>query len=210
MRLTRKGIADWSAGILAVAVLVLGGLVVVKPALDDWDALYRTDPFGLATTTKTFKQRGDHVTGIKTTKLRASAAERVLGRSGLLLVRLSVLALTAFLIAAVLHCAILADYGLRRRSRARSDTPAELEPATSPNNGDDTARFPTVADIAEPSPTSLAPPIAKLVSSRREELGLSQRELAKRAGISHTIVSRIEQGEHTPSRKTLERLADAL
>ena len=35
-------------------------------------------------------------------------------------------------------------------------------------------------------------------------------ELAKRAGVSHTVVSRIEQGEQTPSRRTLERLADAL
>jgi ribosome-binding protein aMBF1 (putative translation factor) len=70
--------------------------------------------------------------------------------------------------------------------------------------------LPDVPAAPDPGPTSLAPPIAKLVASRREELGLSQRELAKRAGISHTVVSRIEQGEHTPSRKTLERLADAL
>jgi DNA-binding XRE family transcriptional regulator len=204
--LSRKGIADWSAGILAVAVLALGGLVVLKPALDDWDGLYRADPFGLATTTKTFKQRGDRVTSIKTTKLRASAAERVLGRGGLLAGRLSLVALTAFLLAAVLHSALLADYRLRRwRPGARSE--AAPEPASA-SKGE--AGFPTVADIAEPSATSLAPPIAKLVTSRREALGLSQRELAKRAGISHTVVSRIEQGEHTPSRKTLERLANAL
>jgi DNA-binding XRE family transcriptional regulator len=205
--LTRKGIADWSAGILAVGVLALGGLVVLKPALDDWDGLYRADPFGLATTTKTFKQRGDRVTGIRTTKLRASAAERVLGRSGLVAVRLSLVGLTAFLLAAVLHSAILADYRLRHRRPARPEALAAPEPASASSSG---TGFPTVADIAEPSATSLAPPIAKLVATRREALGLSQRELAKRAGISHTVVSRIEQGEHTPSRKTLERLADAL
>ena len=48
------------------------------------------------------------------------------------------------------------------------------------------------------------------MATRREALGLSQRELAKRAGISHTVISRIEGGEHSPSPKTLERLAEAL
>lgn len=210
----RGAIADWSAGILAVAVLGLGCLVVLKPAIDDWDGLYRGDPFGLATTTKTFKQRGDRLTGTRTTKLRASAVERVLGRSGLLLLRLSLVALAAFLLAAVLHRALLADYRLRigrgallRRRAAR----AEPEPARASNSvREDTIPLPATPGIPDPGPASLAPPIAKLVASRREELGLSQRELAKRAGISHTVVSRIEQGEHTPSRKTLERLADAL
>ena len=56
----------------------------------------------------------------------------------------------------------------------------------------------------------LGPGIAKLITARREALGLSQRELAKRAGISHTVISRIEGGEHSPSPKTLELLADAL
>jgi transcriptional regulator with XRE-family HTH domain len=52
--------------------------------------------------------------------------------------------------------------------------------------------------------------LATLVASRREALGLSQRELARRAGISHTVVSRIESEQHAPSAKTVERLADAL
>jgi DNA-binding XRE family transcriptional regulator len=205
-------IADWSAGILAVAVLALGSLVVVKPALDNWDALYRADPFGLATTTKTFKERGHRLTGTKTTKLRASAIERVLGRSGILLLRLSLVALAAFLLAAVLQRAILADYRLaiRRAGTRRQRAPA-AESVPPRANGSRTETAPPPDDpVPDPGPASLAPPIAKLVASRREELGLSQRELAKRAGISHTIVSRIEQGEHTPSRKTLDRLADAL
>jgi DNA-binding XRE family transcriptional regulator len=211
---TRNGFADWTAGLLAVAVLGFGGLVVLKPVIDDWDGLYGGDPFGLAVTTKTFKQRGHQVTtGIKTTKLRASAAERVLGRSGLLLVRLSLVALAAFLLAAVLHRAILADYRFAIRpgpaSRERSPTPEKVAPVSS-GARTESLPVPETPAVSDPGPTSLAPPIAKLVASRREELGLSQRELAKRAGISHTVVSRIEQGEHTPSRKTLERLADAL
>ena len=43
----------------------------------------------------------------------------------------------------------------------------------------------------------------------RQMHGLSQRELAKRAGISHTVVSRLESGQQVPSAKTLERLAEA-
>ena len=52
--------------------------------------------------------------------------------------------------------------------------------------------------------------IATLVASRREALGLSQRELAKRAGICHTVISRIESGRHKTSVETLQRLAHAL
>jgi ribosome-binding protein aMBF1 (putative translation factor) len=80
-------------------------------------------------------------------------------------------------------------------------TAPELPSAAAARNG---------VSPVEPGHANLAPAIAKLVSSRREELGLSQRELAKRAGLSHTVISRIESGEHSPSRKTLERLADVL
>jgi DNA-binding XRE family transcriptional regulator len=212
----RLRIADWSAGILAVAVLALGGLVVVKPALDNWDGLYRSNPFEQATTTKKFSQRADRLTGTTTTKQKASAIERVLGSSGLLLVRLGLVAVTAFVAAAVLQRAILADYRLGPRPAARaysgvtspngsSGPAAEAEPAE--ESEVPTRTGPTAPELGS---ASLAPPIAKLIASRREELGISQRELAKRAGISHTVVSRIEQGEQTPSRRTLERLADAL
>jgi transcriptional regulator with XRE-family HTH domain len=41
-------------------------------------------------------------------------------------------------------------------------------------------------------------------------LGLSQAELAKRMGTSHSAISRIESGQHRTSVATLQRLADAL
>ena len=44
----------------------------------------------------------------------------------------------------------------------------------------------------------------------REERGLSQRELAKRAGISTNAVSLIERDENSPSVSTLQNLAAAL
>jgi transcriptional regulator with XRE-family HTH domain len=44
----------------------------------------------------------------------------------------------------------------------------------------------------------------------REERGLSQRELAKRAGISTNAISLIERDENSPSVSTLQSLAAAL
>jgi DNA-binding XRE family transcriptional regulator len=215
----RLKIADWSAGLLAVLVLALGGLVVIKPALDHWSDLYRGDPFGAATTTQIVKKEktgaGAQTTTI-TDRPSQSAAERVLGRGGMLALRLGIVALVALLAAFALRRAILGHYPLmagaelapeRAPSKQRVETAATGrapfgEPAPALENGSNA--------IEEPSGGSLASAIATLVVSRREALGLSQRELAKRAGVSHTVISRIESGQHAPSVKTVERLADAL
>jgi DNA-binding XRE family transcriptional regulator len=156
----------------------------------------------------------------------------VLGRSGLILVRVIILALAAFLAAAALQRAILGNYSLRIGA-ARSpepvadsveQTPEEDTAATpvptengsnavpEPIGGFDPLPEPRSGPSApsEPSGGNSAWAVATLVASRREALGLSQRELAKRAGISHTVISRIESGQHAPSAKTVERLADAL
>lgn len=52
--------------------------------------------------------------------------------------------------------------------------------------------------------------IARFVITRRAELGLTQEQLAKRVGTSHSAISRIESGQHRTSVATLERLAQAL
>jgi len=52
--------------------------------------------------------------------------------------------------------------------------------------------------------------LAKTVRSRREELGLSQRQLAERAGMTQPGVARFEAGGTTPTIPVLERLARAL
>lgn len=209
----RRAIADWSACGVAVAILVLGGLVVVKPAVDHWDDLYRGDPFEVGTTTQIVqKTSGKKVDRTRTTATEDSSSfpERVLGDSGVLLIRLALVALAAYLAAALLQRAILGEYGLRRADirrprRATAESTETLAP--NPANGERPTANGPVEDSAG---ATLAPGIAKLVATRRETLGLSQRELAKRAGISHTVISRIEGGEHSPSPKTLERLADAL
>lgn len=52
--------------------------------------------------------------------------------------------------------------------------------------------------------------LARIVIRRRMELGLTQEELAKRMGTSHSAISRIESGQHSTSVQTLQRLAAAL
>jgi HTH-type transcriptional regulator / antitoxin HipB len=198
---------------VAVAILALGGLVVIKPAVDHWDDLYRGDPFKVGTTTQIVQETsGKKVDRTRTTVTEDSSSfpERLLGDSGVLLIRLALVALAAYLTAALLQRAILGEYGLRRADsrRARRATAESTEAlALNPANGERPTANGPVEDSAG---ATLAPGIAKLVAARRETLGLSQRELAKRAGISHTVISRIEGGEHSPSPKTLERLADAL
>jgi HTH-type transcriptional regulator / antitoxin HipB len=224
----RRGIADWAAAALAVVILGLGGLVVIKPAIDHWDDVYRADPFVVGKTTQTEHKRLPATRGNSerprisrtTTTTREDASslpERLLGKVGTLALRLGFVVLVAWLAAALLQRAILGNYALRIGPppvRPRKSDPA-LNGAT-PGVADeaDTAVVPAQnGETAAPEPAAaanLSPAIAKLVASRRESLGLSQRELGKRAGISHTVISRIEGGEHSPSPKTLERLADAL
>jgi len=50
---------------------------------------------------------------------------------------------------------------------------------------------------------------ARLVRAAREGAGLSQRELARRAGTAQSVVARIEQGRADPSSATLARLLAA-
>jgi DNA-binding XRE family transcriptional regulator len=208
--------------VVAIIVFALGGLVVVKPALDNWDDLYRGDPYPPQTTTQTVRTKAGAQPAVRTTVTRkepGSSAEQTLGKGGLLILRLALVALTAFLVAAVLHRIVLGSYGLRARPAgeraagtrepdgaqgpAESRTVEEVAPSGNGRNGEARAPAP------EANSAELASSIGKFVAWRREELGLSQRELAKRAGISHTVVSRLESGQQVPSPKTLERLAEA-
>jgi ribosome-binding protein aMBF1 (putative translation factor) len=52
--------------------------------------------------------------------------------------------------------------------------------------------------------------IARLVIQHRAALGLSQQDLARRVGTSHSAISRIESGRHKSSVGTLQRIAEAL
>jgi transcriptional regulator with XRE-family HTH domain len=48
------------------------------------------------------------------------------------------------------------------------------------------------------------------VRARREQLGLSQEELASRAGLHRTYVGSVERGERNISLENIHRLAKAL
>ena len=50
---------------------------------------------------------------------------------------------------------------------------------------------------------------AELLRQARERAGLSQRQLAERAGTAQSVVARIERGLTSPTWDTLERLLEA-
>lgn len=65
--------------------------------------------------------------------------------------------------------------------------------------------------MPKPIPRELI--IQRLVETLRSErlrLGLSQNEVAHRAGLSHTMVMRVEKQERMPTIDTLLRIAEAL
>ena len=53
-------------------------------------------------------------------------------------------------------------------------------------------------------------PVAAHLRERRFELGLTQQQVADAAGTSHTAISRLEKGTHTPQLETLRRIAAVL
>jgi DNA-binding XRE family transcriptional regulator len=55
-----------------------------------------------------------------------------------------------------------------------------------------------------------ANPIAAHLRERRFELGLTQQEVATAAGTSHSAISRLESGAHTPNLETLRKIAAVL
>ena len=52
--------------------------------------------------------------------------------------------------------------------------------------------------------------LARLVIKHRATLGISQKELARRVGTSHSAISRLESGRHKTGVETLRRVAKAL
>lgn len=52
--------------------------------------------------------------------------------------------------------------------------------------------------------------IARSIVNKRHELGLTQVQLAKLAGIRQETLSRLESGKHKPNLRTVERIEAAL
>lgn len=51
--------------------------------------------------------------------------------------------------------------------------------------------------------------VAAMIRETRDRLGLTQEQLAQRAGCTQTMITRWEKGEHAITLKSLSRLADA-
>lgn len=52
--------------------------------------------------------------------------------------------------------------------------------------------------------------IGEAIKKMRASVGLSQKELAERAGISATAVCNIEKGHSFPSKETIQAICDAI
>lgn len=63
-----------------------------------------------------------------------------------------------------------------------------------------------MSDLTPESPEA----VGLAIAARREELGLSRKELAARSGLSYSYVANIESGYKQPSAKVLHALAQAL
>lgn len=59
-------------------------------------------------------------------------------------------------------------------------------------------------------PTDLKILLGNAIKRKRAALGISQEELAARAGLHRTYVSDVERGARNPSLETMEKLAGAL
>ena len=57
---------------------------------------------------------------------------------------------------------------------------------------------------------SLVARFPAVLREARTEKGLSQEELAGRAGLHRTYISQVERGVKSPSLRSLEQIADAL
>jgi transcriptional regulator with XRE-family HTH domain len=52
--------------------------------------------------------------------------------------------------------------------------------------------------------------VGERIAARREQLHLTQEQVAQRAGIRQSEISRIERGKANPTQSTLEKVAAAL
>jgi hypothetical protein len=115
-RITKNRIAALLAGLAAVVVAIVGGFVVAKPAFDHRGDVTNQNPFTPRTTEEVVtKEVAGKPTETTTTRKPESSGfvERALGNSGLFLLRVGIVALAAFLAAAVVQRTIMGDYALK-------------------------------------------------------------------------------------------------
>jgi len=52
--------------------------------------------------------------------------------------------------------------------------------------------------------------ISKRIKKRRNDLGMTQEDLAEKVGVSRVYIGYVEQGRNTPSLEILEKIAKVL
>jgi transcriptional regulator with XRE-family HTH domain len=67
-----------------------------------------------------------------------------------------------------------------------------------------------VSDTNFMAPTDLKTLLGNAIKAHRTSLGISQEELAHRAGLHRTYVSDLERGARNPSIESIQKLARAL
>jgi ribosome-binding protein aMBF1 (putative translation factor) len=91
-------------------------------------------------------------------------------------------------------------------ARSYEDVVAALRPASDP----DLDRFAGAAESHFEEAYRLTFGLGEAVAARRQELHLSQTELAATTGIPQADISRIERGKGNPTLSTVEKLLAAL
>ncbi len=64
--------------------------------------------------------------------------------------------------------------------------------------------------VTQFKPDAVGASVAHFLREQREALGLSMNEVAARAGLSHTMISRVERELRKPTLDTLLRIAGAM
>ena len=64
--------------------------------------------------------------------------------------------------------------------------------------------------VAKSKVEAVGSSVVGLLKEKRESLGLSMNAVATRAGLSHTMISRVERELRKPTLDTLLRIADAM
>jgi len=64
--------------------------------------------------------------------------------------------------------------------------------------------------VAKSKADIVGPVVARLLKQKREKLGLSMNTVAKRARLSHSMISRVEHELRKPTLDTLLRMSEAM
>lgn len=178
-------------------VLVVGTLLIVVPALAHLSDVW-TNPFGAPQTTVTEVTRTGSQVTTKTTRSEAhrSFLEKALAPGGLLLLRIGLVALAAFLAGAVVQRTLLGDFALKMG-------PLEVPELQRAAAASDEALSAISTELAQQArATEIAMKVAADAAEGVSELARENRSLKERV---HTLIELLEGGASEPPRNEEEQ-----